>query len=161
MTASNLTKGHTTSCGCIRYARLKESLTKHGQSKTNTFRTWIAMRQRCGDKKNKRYKDYGGRGIAVCDRWEESFINFSKDMGNQPDGHVIDRIDNNGNYEASNCRWVTQRQSQRNRRNNHILTINGVNKCIAEWSEIYNIDPVKVRQRIVNYGWDPIVALTV
>jgi hypothetical protein len=92
-----------------------EKVTKHGGSKLPEYQIWSAMIQRCLNPNNKRYKDYGGRGIKVCDRWLE-FENFYEDIGPRPTPeHVIDRINNDGPYEKSNCRWATPSESARNK----------------------------------------------
>ena len=92
----------------------------HHLSNTPTYYSWRAMIKRCTDPKYTQYSSYGGRGISVCDKWKK-FINFVEDMGVKPEGHrmALDRIDNDGNYELSNCRWVTSRENNNNRRNSH------------------------------------------
>jgi hypothetical protein len=118
---TNLRKGYTTSCGCFNKENMKnlakDTLTKHGKVCHTLYATWVEMKQRCSNPNNKNYKDYGGRGIKVCDRWINSFPNFLEDMGERPNKHSIDRINNDGNYEPSNCRWATDEQQKNNRRN--------------------------------------------
>ena len=88
---------------------------KHGLHKTKAYKVWSAMKARCNNPKTTHYYRYGGRGIKVCDRWEVSFENFIKDMGEPPRGLTLDRIDNDGNYEPGNCRWVSHKENCNNR----------------------------------------------
>lgn len=111
----HLTSGHTKSCGCLSDEIKRTSCITHGMSKSKTYSVWSAMIRRCYNKNSTTYKWYGARGIKVCDAWRD-FSVFLRDMGVSPDGLEIDRIDNNGNYEPSNCRWVTHAENCQNRR---------------------------------------------
>lgn len=128
-----------------------EAKTTHGQSKTPVYKVWHAMRQRCEDSSVKNYADYGGRGIKVCERWGR-FENFIADMGPRPDGMSLDRIDNDGDYEPSNCRWATRTEQNRNSRRNKSLSFGGETLCIAAWAEKTGIDEASIRQRLAA-GW--------
>lgn len=113
--ACDLKRPHTISCGCVNDAVRRIKALKHGFNRTPTYVTWCAMHARCTNSKLKSFKDYGGRGIRVCDRWKD-FANFLADMGERPTGRSIDRIDVNGNYEPDNCRWATASEQRRNQR---------------------------------------------
>lgn len=116
----NLRSGDTTSCGCYRReatsAFAKVSSRKHGYKGTKTYRAWSAMKTRCLNVNGQDYPQYGARGIKICDRWKDSFMNFLEDMGEAPPDRSIDRINNDGNYEPGNCRWATLSEQNLNRR---------------------------------------------
>lgn len=112
------------------------------------YNCWVKMWGRCSNPRAHNYKWYGGRGITVCERWQ-SFKTFLDDMGNRPSPtHSIDRIDFNGNYEPSNCRWATKLEQGRNSRKVHFLTIGDVTRSISEWSELTGIDGPTIRYRL-------------
>ena len=125
----------------------------HNKSKTRLHRIWAAMKSRCYNPKNNRYENYGGKGIVVCDEWQdfEPFYDWAMSSGYRDD-LTIDRIESSGNYEPSNCRWVTQKAQQNNRRNNHLIAYNGETHTLAEWAKITNIKPSTLLARIKS-GW--------
>lgn len=135
---SGLKSGHYISCGCYHRESCIARSTKHGYalqgSKRNTYTTWCAMIQRCTNSNNPNWENYGGRGIKICTRWLK-FENFLEDMGEKPKNKTLNRIDNNGNYDPSNCEWSTCKEQNRNRRSNHLISLNGVTKTIVEWAE--------------------------
>lgn len=144
----NLRKGYTTSCGCHRRKVSGSRLTTHGAYGTPTHDAWRRMIHRCYNKSNRQFKDYGGRGISVCERWRANYPAFLYDMGEIPEGMSLDRIDTDGNYELSNCRWATSKQQNRNRRNNRIITAFGISRCMSEWAEVTGITVGAIHSRI-------------
>ena len=115
VTSRDLRCGDTRSCGCMKTELHASRLRKHGLRHTKEYNVWNAMLSRCHNPNNSRYRDYGGRGIIVCERWHD-FTNFYVDMGPCPEGRSLDRINVNGNYTATNCRWATQKEQANNRR---------------------------------------------
>lgn len=147
-------------CGCQKI--------KHNMTGTRFYRLYLAIKQRCNNPNAHAYKDYGGRGIKICERWE-NFLNFKEDMYESYLEHVkqygekntsIDRIDNDGNYCKENCRWVTQKEQCSNTRKTIYLTYNGETHTIAEWSKITGIRHKLLYGRIFEKFWDVEKALT-
>jgi len=133
--ASNLVRGGTRSCGCLRRettAAQARSRATHGMTGTSTYRAWSSMLTRCDNPASK-YADWGGRGITIAERWR-SFENFLADMGERPPGMTLDRINNDGNYEPGNCRWANHLTQTRNRGCARNLTYRGETKPIVEWA---------------------------
>lgn len=156
--AYSLRAAHTQSCGCLQRERTgaaaKISSRTHGKSKTPSWRSWSAMRSRCYNPNATGYERYGGRGVTVCERWH-IFENFLADMGERPSpNHSIDRIDVNGNYEPSNCRWATRIEQQNNKRNNLVVVIRGTKTTFANALRNAHspVGPSSVARRIAR-GW--------
>lgn len=153
-TNSNLVKGKSKSCGCLAKEATSKAKKSHGLSGTRIYRTWNMMRQRCSNPTVDRYPQYGGRGISVCDRWK-SFESFYEDMGDIPSPkHSIGRIDNNGNYEPSNCRWETPEEQGSNTSRTLLIEHDGVTKSLSQWAGELGADYSKLIQRY-NSGMRP------
>lgn len=121
----------------------------------NCYTRWQAMKRRCNNPSDKRFSDYGGRGIKVCDRWLESYENFLTDMGLPPEiGYQIDRVDNSLGYSKENCKWVTRIENSRNRRNNRLIEVDGEIKTLSEWAELSGVGREAISARI-NRGISP------
>ncbi|WP_195245019.1 hypothetical protein [Clostridium celatum] len=160
---SNLIKGATTSCGCYRNQRIKETCEKHGMYKTRLNKEYRGLKQRCYNSKNSRYKYYGGKNIKICDEWlgKDGFINFmnwSLENGYN-DELTLDRIDVDSDYSPDNCRWVTMRIQCNNRTTSHFETFNGETKTVAEWADKVGIKASIIYKRLKR-GWSIEKALT-
>lgn len=131
---STILRNVSRSCGCLHHELLSERLTRHGMSGTPEYAVWEAMIARCHNRNNKKFADYGGRGILVCPEWRD-FVNFHRDMCPRPDGLTLDRIDNDGNYGPDNCRWATYSEQNANQRptlvcrNGHVRTAENTLTC--------------------------------
>lgn len=146
----NLRRGASTNCGCTTWDRLKT----HQMTDTPEYRSWMAMKRRCYDMKRLEYKNYGARGIGVCEEWRESFENFYRDMGKRPNNTSLDRIDNERNYAPDNCRWATIDQQSGNKRNTTMLTYSGETLPLSEWAKKLGINYQTFYSRIKRYQWD-------
>lgn len=151
-----LRSGNTKSCGCIKIEKIKEAVTKHGakinRKPTPEYAVWSLMRDRCNNANNQSYKYYGGRGIVVAKEWDE-FCVFLQDMGERPDGSTIDRINPDGNYEPSNCRWATRKEQSRNRSYCRTVEFEGIDRPLWDLAEEYKLTATSLRRRI-DAGWD-------
>ena len=134
-------------------------MTTHGMTKTNLHKVWLQMRDRCKNKANKSYKNYGGRGITICKRWD-NFAKFYIDMGECPKGLTLERIDNDGNYEPSNCKWSTRTEQNNNSRINVIIEYKGQRLTMAEWARLIGIKYNTLLYRLRRYNWPIEKALT-
>ena len=132
---------------------------KHGMCGTRQYRIWAAMRKRCSNKNDTAYKHYGGRGISVCDKWM-SFSGFWDDMrSGYKDDLSIDRVDNDGNYELKNCRWVTTKEQSRNNNGNRNITIGGITKILIDWVKYFDISRDTFYYRIYKKKMSDVEAL--
>lgn len=160
VTQCNLRGGNTKSCGCFR----REVKRTHGattnRKRTAAYRVWGNMIQRCTNAKTAGFPDYGGRGIAVCKRWRNSFEAFLADMGQPPKGMTLDRKNNDGPYSPGNCRWATHKEQSRNQRRNRLVSWRGQTQCVSAWAEECGIS-VKVLAGRLEDGWPVEAALTV
>jgi hypothetical protein len=148
---TNLIRDRTRSCGCYHSDQTKLSNTKHGccrrlEERTSEYTAWCKMKERCYNINIYGYKNYGGRGVKVCDRWLECFDNFLEDMGKRPSPkHSLDRFpDINGNYEPSNCRWGTKFEQDRGMRRNKWYEYNGIKMVQIDWARYLNISQPKI-----------------
>ncbi len=134
---------------------------RHGMCHTRIYNIWRSMRQRCNNPNCRKYPNYGGRGIVICDAWNESFESFHEwaIANGYKEGLTIDRVKVDGNYEPSNCRWVTQKEQQNNRTNNRLLEFRGEQYTIGEWATITGIKLSTIWARL-NSGWSIEKALT-
>lgn len=129
------------------YCCLSCARTKHGMARTKIYKLHQGMLDRCRDETNAGYENYGGRGITACDEWL-SFENFYRDMGEPPEGMSLDRVDNNKGYSKENCRWATSLEQQNNTRATRLLTHNGKNLSISQWSKLLGVSRNRIRTRL-------------
>lgn len=161
VTTCNLRGDKVKSCGCLKNQNLISRNTKHNQRHTKLYEVWKSIKQRCLNPNNRYFKNYGGRGITICKEWKDDFINFynwSIENGYK-ENLTIDRIDNNGNYDPSNCRWTNRYIQANNTRNNHYIFFNNENLTISQWAKKLNISYHTLFLRLKN-GWSIEKALT-
>lgn len=156
--------GKTRSCGCYRTDLLLQrtakrkipGITENGKQ-TKIYCIYDSMKQRCYNPNHHAYKNYGGRGIKVCDRWLEpngqGFLNFRRDMGERSPGMTLDRIDNNGNYCPENCKWSNWVEQNQNTSHNNWITIDNITQCMAAWCRKQKLPRSTVENRIKR-GWN-------
>ena len=154
----SVTSGKIKSCGCLAQEfmdNIGERSIKHGHIKNSikspTYSSWESMWARVNQKNKKRYKDYGGRGITIEERWKD-FSLFLLDMGERPEGKTLDRKDNNKGYSIENCKWSSLKEQGRNKRNNNIINYQGREITMVELSETLEVDYEKLRYRITTKG---------
>lgn len=161
--SGQLMNGTAQSCGCLRAELSRARRETHGESGSREHRIWKGLKRRCCDPNNPAYKGYGGRGIALCPRWqgENGFVNFLADMGKCPSPkHTLDRFpDKNGDYKPSNCRWATMLQQGRNSRKNRLVAHDGEILPISVWAERTGINRSTIQERL-NRGWTATSAIT-
>jgi hypothetical protein len=150
--SDSLTSGNTKACGCLskelKSKMAKTYLTKHGETKTRLYKIWSGMRDRCSSFGTEKGKHYADKGITICKEWDE-FIPFKEwSLSNGYESNLtIDRINVNGNYEPSNCRWLTIQEQERNRGNSIYVVYNGERKHLKDWSKDLNINYHTLYQR--------------
>lgn len=155
-----LVNGHTTSCGCVRdkWMHSGNLNKKHGLSEDRAYWVWVKMKRRCYSPSCREYKNYGGRGIKICDEWlsPENFVRWARESGydyEAPKGScTLDRIDVNGDYEPGNCRWITNLEQQNNRRNNRRFDYQGVSYTVAELARMFEVPYSTMYASLVHYG---------
>lgn len=148
--ASELKRGHKTSCDCLRWSG--DYVRKHGMSGTKAYGSWTNMRRRCNDKTNKEYDSYGGRGITYCSKWD-TFEGFWEDMKEgYADNLTLDRKNVDENYSKENCKWSTIKEQANNKRNNHYLKYRGETLTLMQLAEKYKVKYELIRERIKR-GW--------
>lgn len=150
VSSNSLRSGQSKSCGCFNIERTKITHTTHNMTRSNTYLSWVSMLQRCNNPRDKRYKDYGGRGIKVCKKWQgkNGFINFLKDMGERPKEKTLDRIKNNKGYYKKNCKWSSRYEQSQNKRNVKLFTFNNKTQSLMSFSREFNVPYSTLRNRI-------------
>lgn len=149
---NDLRSGNSRSCGCLNHEETSARNFRHGSKDTKTYNAWCGAKQRCFYPDNKRFADYGGRGITMCEAWKNDFLAFLADMGHRPVGRTLERIDTNGNYEPGNCYWATPREQKHNQRNSKRVDYGGVLWNLKSLAQCFGISYTKLRYRHVLCG---------
>jgi hypothetical protein len=155
---NSLMFGNEKACGCMRNEMVRERSLKHGQSKTKLHNVWLGMRDRCNNPANRWFKNYGGRGIKVCARWD-NFELFRDDMGPRQPRMMIERINNNGDYTPDNCRWATNLEQSRNKRTNVWINIGERSMILGDWTKLIGALPGFDAYYRKRYGLDKKAAI--
>lgn len=151
----SLSSQRTRSCGCLSDEARKRKTT-HGKSKSRIYRVWSGLVKRCSSPYSKDWDRYGGRGISVCERWLR-FEGFYEDMGDAPEGMTLDRIDNNGNYEKSNCRWSTRQEQAANTRRTKYIEYRGESLILSGWARRLGMSTASFIYRLRNWSIDDVM----
>lgn len=151
---NRIRSGRCKSCGCYQKEAASNKMKTHGMKGTRIYGIWRGIKDRCLNKNCTAYKNYGGRGITICDEWKDDFVSFYEWAINNgyEDNLTIDRINVNKNYCPENCRWATALEQGRNKRDNRYITYQGETKSLIEWSEITGVNPSTIRGRLIR-GW--------
>lgn len=148
-------RGLTKSCGCLRSDILTDRNLSHGKSRTKLYRKWAGMKTRCYNENENNYKDYGGRGILICDEWKNNYLNFynwAMDNGYN-ENLTIERKNVDGNYCPDNCKWATPKEQMNNMRKSVYYEHNGKIQTMSQWADEYNIEYATFAQRLRKYNW--------
>lgn len=158
----SLKRKSTQSCGCLQKELAANKHTTHSKYGCRLYRIWIAINQRCNNPKNNEFNAYGGRGITVCEEWNNNFqVFYDWALRNgYADNLTIDRINVNGNYEPSNCKWATRKEQANNTRRNRIITYNGKTQTLTQWADELKISYATLSCRINRYHWSEERALS-
>ena len=163
--AELLRRGDSRSCGCIvregnHYVHGHHRYGSDGiNRRTREYIAWTNAKQRCTNPNDPRYQRYGARGIAMCERWRHSFAAFLADMGRSPEGHTLERTNNDGHYEPGNCKWVPRAAQAVNKSNSRVLTHDGKTLTVSQWARVIGINEGSIRRRLER-GWSIHDALT-
>lgn len=154
-----LLNGNTLSCGHLQRERARDANTTHGMYRTAEYNIWSGIIGRCTNPNDSAYKDYGGRGIRMCERWRTSFQSFYEDMGPRPsNAYTVERLNSNGDYEPDNCKWATRTEQNRNTSRNRVITYQDKTQCLSAWVEELGVDRNRFNW-LIRKGYSDVTAL--